>query len=603
MALLRIKVLPNDFPRLLGSITVSITRSLGTRSIKSYSYWTRKFHSYATFVDSVKGPICRYTTLADTVREHHKNCSGCGTLLQSQHQNRRGYIPERLAKLTREPTLEGETEDTTEDERSRNTPICQRCFKLKYYNTALNISIPGDEYLTHLGHLKQKRALILLMVDIIDYPASLFPDLSSIIPSENPVFIVVNKIDLLPDRSAFVRRKLKEYVHSTAENSLTGCNIANTFLVSAKEYIGVQRLAKTVISYWGNRGDVYLLGCTNVGKSTLFNRLLMSLCGAKAGEWNVADKMTAPAATISQWPGTTLDLVSFPLMSVGKRKRLFAQSRRAEKKATAIADETELFTTLPFQQLLDNEEDDLSYVNEEDSQIRDLLNELGIRRRTRSQRVDGLHDSLSASGRKRDKQSIAHPQHRFWLHDTPGAVNDNQLINLLTTKELQLCLPQKPIVPHTFILKPGQSMFLGGLARLDYDQGDVSVYFTVFCSANVPVHTTRVDKADAVYSNNLGTPLLKVPVCDENRPREFPALAPKELIITGVGWKQSAADIVLSSAGWISVTAGVGIRVTIKAFTPSGKGVFVREPLFPGAVNERGRRSQKGNRTAFKGRK
>ena len=43
-----------------------------------------------------------------------------------------------------------------------------------------------------------------------------------------------------------------------------------------------------------------------------------------------------------------------------------------------------------------------------------------------------------------------------------------QLINLLTTKELNLALPKKSLKPRTFILKPGQCMLIGGLARLDY---------------------------------------------------------------------------------------------------------------------------------------
>ena len=78
---------------------------------------------------------------------------------------------------------------------------------------------------------------------------------------------------------------------------------------------------------WGNRGDVYLLGCTNAGKSTLFNRLLVYMCGVKPGELNRDSNIFVPMATISQWPGTTLALLSFPIMSVGKRKRLMAQAQ------------------------------------------------------------------------------------------------------------------------------------------------------------------------------------------------------------------------------------------------------------------------------------
>ena len=60
--------------------------------------------------------------------------------------------------------------------------------------------------------------------------------------------------------------------------------------------------------------------------------------------------------------------------------------------------------------------------------------------------------------------------------------------------------------------------------------------------------------------------------------------------------------MILSSAGWVGVTIGEGKAMQLKAYTPLGKGVFVREPpLFPLAVNERGKRSRKGNRSAFKG--
>ena len=49
---------------------------------------------------------------------------------------------------------------------------------------------------------------------------------------------------------------------------------------------------------------------------------------------------------------------------------------------------------------------------------------------------------------------------------------------------------------------------------------------------------------------------------------------------------------------------GQGQVLTLRAYTPGGNGVHCRTPsLFPTAVNERGKRSQKGNRSAFTGRK
>jgi ribosome biogenesis GTPase A len=50
-------------------------------------------------------------------------------------------------------------------------------------------------------------------------------------------------------------------------------------------------------------GDVFIMGCTNVGKSSLFNALIQSdLCKSQ-----VVDLVQR--ATVSQWPGTTLNLL------------------------------------------------------------------------------------------------------------------------------------------------------------------------------------------------------------------------------------------------------------------------------------------------------
>ena len=80
-------------------------------------------------------------------------------------------------------------------------------------------------------------------------------------------------------------------------------------------------------------------------------------------------------------------------------------------------------------------------------------------------------------------------------------------------------------------------------------------------------------------------------------------LLSQKLVVCGDGWSRSAADIVLSSAGWVSVTLGKNQEAELVAYTPGGRGVFVRIPaLFPEAVNERGRRDNTGNRTRFRGR-
>lgn len=79
-------------------------------------------------------------------------------------------------------------------------------------------------------------------------------------------------------------------------------------LISAHTGYGVEELITKLHNVWSYKGDVYLIGCTNVGKSTLFNALLRSdYCKVKARDLIMK-------ATTSPWPGTTLRMLKFPIL-------------------------------------------------------------------------------------------------------------------------------------------------------------------------------------------------------------------------------------------------------------------------------------------------
>ena len=276
-------------------------------------------------------------------KEENLTCPGCGAKFQSSNPEIRGFLPPakltELHKITSDSVDQDDTTESCSTSTTVNPIICQRCFSLKQYNTALNISLSSDDYLRYLGHLRDKDALILLMLDVSDFPGSVFPDLHTLISPSSQVVIVTNKVDLIPRdvSNDFWRQFQKMLVRECKRLSLGDRDIARVHFVSAKTGLGVSELADDIIASWGSRGDVYLLGCTNAGKSTLFNRLLVYMCGVRPGELNRDDKMNTfvPRATISQWPGTTLGLLSFPIMSVGKRRRLMAQAE-ARKMQLAI---------------------------------------------------------------------------------------------------------------------------------------------------------------------------------------------------------------------------------------------------------------------------
>ena len=281
---------------------------------------------------------------AALLKEENLTCSGCGAKFQSSDPEIQGFLPAaKLAELyeLNSDSVDQESTESSSTSTTTNPIICQRCFSLKQYNTALNISLSSDDYLRYLGHLRDKRVLILLMLDVSDFPGSVFPDLHTLISPSSQVVIVANKVDLIPRdvSNDFWRQLRKMLVGECKRLSLGDRDIARVHFVSAKTGLGVSELADDIITSWGSRGDVYLLGCTNAGKSTLFNRLLVYMCGVKPGELNRDGKNTfVPKATISQWPGTTLGLLSFPIMSVGKRRRLMAQAEAEARKQQLALD-------------------------------------------------------------------------------------------------------------------------------------------------------------------------------------------------------------------------------------------------------------------------
>jgi ribosome biogenesis GTPase YqeH len=203
------------------------------------------------------------------------SCEGCGVALQTDDPVRLGYVPEQ--SLHKDPV------------------ICQRCYRIKHYNEASGITLQNDDFLKILGHIGSTQSLVVHIVDLFDFEGSLIGGLQRFI-GDNPVLLVVNKIDLLPKVSNFNR--ILNWVQKQAKEN--GIKTADIVLCSAQKNIGFDRVLEKINTL--RRGkDVYVVGATNVGKSTLINRLIRDYSDLEA------------ELTVSQYPGTTLDLVKIPL--------------------------------------------------------------------------------------------------------------------------------------------------------------------------------------------------------------------------------------------------------------------------------------------------
>jgi ribosome biogenesis GTPase YqeH len=210
-----------------------------------------------------------------TIAPLKPRCAGCGIPLQSDDQKKPGYVP--ASSLDKEEA------------------VCQRCFRIKNYNESSSITVNQDEFLKLLGGIASTNSLVVHIVDLFDFQGSLISGLQRFV-GNNPVLLVVNKIDLLPPVTNWNR--LRNWVQKQAREE--GLKVVDVVLCSARRNIGFDRVVEALNGYRQGR-DVYVVGATNVGKSTLINRLISDYSDLKR------------ELTVSRYPGTTLDAVHIPL--------------------------------------------------------------------------------------------------------------------------------------------------------------------------------------------------------------------------------------------------------------------------------------------------
>uniref|UniRef100_A0A8D8AE42 Nitric oxide-associated protein 1 n=1 Tax=Culex pipiens TaxID=7175 RepID=A0A8D8AE42_CULPI len=490
-------------------------------------------------------------------------CGGCGAFLQCAEPSIPGYLPSQLFKGKHKKQLQ--------------STICQRCHFLKNYNTAINVTVSPEDYVQMISSIRDKRALVLLMVDLLDFPCSIWPGLSDILGPKRSIIVVGNKVDLLPrDSPGYLDTIRDTLTRAIVSSGFERNNIRHVALVSAATGFGVEELITKLHNVWGSRGDVYLVGCTNVGKSTLFNALLASdLCKVQATD-------LVQRATACPWPGTTLRMLKFPILRPSDY-RLFLRTKRLQSERVKQIEEEKLRKQQARQT--------------GSTKFATLIGHIG---QTFLKEKDPAKEGFSVSQRGSAQSPILTLNEKSdtyanskWCYDTPGVIQPDQITNLLTTDELLQTLPKQMIRPRAYLLKPGLSLFLAGLGRLDYLEGPPSTRVLLYSSPSLPTLICETTAATQIYANLLGTEFLQIPGPDPDRLSRWPALKPSpDILLTGVQEKHiSVADILLSSGGWIAVNLPPGEEAAFRAWTPEARGIYVRQPaLLPHGMSLRGKR-------------
>ncbi|CAN6984809.1 unnamed protein product [Brassica oleracea var. botrytis] len=222
-------------------------------------------------------------------------CYGCGAPLQTSDIDSPGFV-------------DLVTYDLKKKHHQLRTVICGRCQLLSHGHMITAVGgnggyagggkqfVSADELREKLSHLRHEKALIVKLVDIVDFNGSFLARVRDLVGA-NPIILVITKIDLLP-KGTDMNCIGDWVVEVTTKKKL---NVLSVHLTSSKSLDGVNGVASEIQKEKKGR-DVYILGAANVGKSAFINALLKTM--AERDPVAAAAQKYKPIQ--SAVPGTTL---------------------------------------------------------------------------------------------------------------------------------------------------------------------------------------------------------------------------------------------------------------------------------------------------------
>lgn len=289
------------------------------------------------------------------------------------------------------------------------------------------------------------------------------------------MILLVNKIDLLPADVSLER--VEKWVRTEAK--ARGLSLHGVFLVSAFTGLNLKRVAQAINELRKER-DVFVMGLSNVGKSSVINKL-----------WPILNDSNSKnsRATVSNVPGTTV-------ASLG----------------------------LPFS--------------------------------------DGT-----------------------LFYDTPGIMPEDGLARVLSLNDYTTALPKKRLRPRLKRVRLGETLFIGGYARIDFLRGPSFVNLLTYAASELDLRIMPTEQADAASLDRLYDP-MSAPFRNREillHPRKTarPSLHshPSQVIECKDGYNRASLDIVFSGIGWVAVAAKAPVQ--LRPWYLNDCLVSMRPPLMP----------------------
>lgn len=189
-----------------------------------------------------------------------KICAGCGIKLQYEDKEKQGYIPKS---------------------KYENSVYCQRCFRMTHYgiNSVDNNSYQNNEIINKINGSPKFTIFLIDFLNINDDVINLFKQINT------EKVLVINKCEMLPN--FLNKNKIKEFLNNNY-------NIKEEIIL--KGSMGTRDYG-VIYDYLNklNLKEFYLVGLSNVGKSTLINDLIK------------ISNSDIPKVTVNNKQNTTLD--------------------------------------------------------------------------------------------------------------------------------------------------------------------------------------------------------------------------------------------------------------------------------------------------------
>ena len=197
----------------------------------------------------------------------NKKCNGCGTILQTTNKEEKGYIRE---------------------DKYKDSSYCERCFKIIHYNERIVTNLDNiNDYI--LEEVNKKAKYVYFLVDLLNINQETINTFKQI---KTPKTLIISKLDIIP-------KSIKESKITSWLKDEYGIN-EEVLFQSSKKNINT----KAILNKLENKNikEVYILGFTNAGKSTLINMLTNATNENKI--------------TTSSIPNTTIDFIKIKLDNI-----------------------------------------------------------------------------------------------------------------------------------------------------------------------------------------------------------------------------------------------------------------------------------------------